>query len=412
MRFLDRQLEHDYQHADLDEGRRRVRAASLGAILVWLTIGIIGPPTVGVEPGLTWAICGSMVAVLLATASASRWAITQRRRDAIGLGQQLAACVAVLALCLGNGVFASYAMPGVMLTAVFGFSVTRHTFIGSVGIGVAYVLLFAVSAILAGLRADLALQLFIVSSTMVAACLGAYLLERSQRVTFAQGRLIAALHERVDALLHQYLSPEVASNLIADPTQAALGGREDVVTVLFADLRGYTSYSERRTPAEVVEMLNAAFGVAVPVVLDEGGTVIQFMGDALMAIFNAPHAQADHALRAARAALAMQRAVDGIAGAGERPRFRVGINTGKALVGNIGAAAVRNYSAIGDTTNLAARLQTWAPDGSIVIGAPTYALIEKVAVVRPLGTPALKGKSQPVEVFELLGLREVDAADA
>jgi adenylate cyclase len=133
--------------------------------------------------------------------------------------------------------------------------------------------------------------------------------------------------------------------------------------------------------------------------------VVQFMGDAMMAIFNAPNPQPDHALRAARSALAMQRAVAELPSAGERPRFRIGLNTGPAIVGNIGAAEIRNFLAIGDTTNLAARLQTYAPEGSVVIGAGTYDLIREHAVVRELGAPELKGKSQPVEVYELLGLR-------
>jgi class 3 adenylate cyclase len=134
--------------------------------------------------------------------------------------------------------------------------------------------------------------------------------------------------------------------------------------------------------------------------------VVQFIGDAMMAIFNAPHPQPDHALRAARAALAMQRAVGQLPGAMDRPRFRVGLNSGPALVGNVGAAQMRNFSAIGDTTNLAARLQTYAAEGSVVISASTYDLINPYAVVRSLGAPELKGKSQPVEVYELLGLRE------
>ena len=135
------------------------------------------------------------------------------------------------------------------------------------------------------------------------------------------------------------------------------------MTVLFADLGGYTAFAERATPTEVVAMLNAAFGAAVPIVLAEGGAVVQFMGDAMMAIFNAPNPQPDHALRAARSALAMQQAVAELPFAGERPRFRVGLNTGPAIVGNIGAAEIRNFLAIGDTTNLAARLQTYAPEG-------------------------------------------------
>jgi adenylate cyclase len=237
---------------------------------------------------------------------------------------------------------------------------------------------------------------------------GAYLLERSQRAAFAQGRLASALHKRVDQLLHQYLSPDVASSLIEDPERVALGGKEVEVTVLFADLRGYTAYSERRAPAEVVAMLNAAFGAAVPIVLAEGGTVVQFMGDAVMAIWNAPQAQPDHAMRAARAALAMQRAVEDLQGPTAQPRFRVGLNSGPALVGNIGATEIRNYSAIGDTTNLAARLQAWAAEGSVVISASTYHLISERAIVRRLGSPELKGKSVAVEVYELVGLRETN----
>ena len=411
LRFIDADLERSYQHADLAEGVRRVRTASLSAVVVWVLVGLIAPPALAVDSARVWPISGVMLAVLLFSAVLSRWATTQRRRDAIGLGQQLAACTAVLLLTRSTGTFATYAMPGVMLTAVFGFSLTRHPFVGSVAVGAAYCLLFLVFAQSAGLRSQLGLQVFVVVATVVAACTGAYLLERSQRTAFAQGRLVSALRERVDRLLHQYLSPEVASSLIADPERAALGGEEVEVTDLFADLRGYTAYAEQRSPTEVVAQLNAAFGAVVPIVLSEGGTVVQFMGDAMMAIFNAPNPQPDHALRAARSALAMQRAIRELPGAENRPMFRVGLNSGPALVGNIGAAEIRNFSALGDTTNLAARLQTYAAEGTVVIGAGTFDLIREVALVRPLGAPELKGKSQAVEVYELVGLRGEDQVD-
>ena len=406
LRFVDRELERAYQHADQAEGVRRVRTASLMAAVVWVVVAIIGPPALGVAPATAWAICGTMTVFLLATAGASRWATTQRRRDAIGLGQQFVAGCAVLVLCVATGKVATYAMPGLMLTAVFGFAVTRHPFVGAIAIGTAYCLLFLGVAEGSSLGSQLVLQVFLVVATVIAGCVGAYLLERSQRTAYAQGRLVRALHERVDLLLHQYLSPDVARTLIEDPARAALGGMEVDVTVLFADLRGYTAFAERRSPAEVVAMLNAAFGASVPIVLEEGGTVVQFMGDAMMAVFNAPSPQPDHARRAARAGLAMQRAVLSLPDPAGRPRFRVGINSGPALVGNIGAADIRNFSAIGDTTNLAARLQTYAPVGSVVIGARTYELIRDIADVRSLGTPALKGKSEAVEVYELVGLRD------
>ncbi len=134
---------------------------------------------------------------------------------------------------------------------------------------------------------------------------------------------------------------DVAQALLADPARAELGGEVVVVSVLFADLRGYTAFSERASPEEVVALLNSSFGAAVPAVFAEGGTIVQFVGDALMAIFNAPLRQPDHAIRACRAGLALQLALPPTTGAG--PRFRVGINTGPALVGNIGSAELRNF---------------------------------------------------------------------
>src|SRR4029450_5077817 len=109
------------------------------------------------------------------------------------------------------------------------------------------------------------------------------------------------------------MSPDVAAALIADPDQAALGGSVVEVTALFADLRGFTTFSEAVEPAEIVAMLNRYPGVAVPSILDNGGTIVQFVGDALLALFNAPARQPDHALRAVRAALRMQHEVDLIA---------------------------------------------------------------------------------------------------
>ncbi len=405
LRFLDSELERSYQHADHAEGVRRIRTTSLLAVGAWTLVAVILPPVVGVDPGPTWLISGLMAVGALVTAGVSQWATTQRRRDAIGMAQQLAAGVAVFALTTVTDTFALYALPGIMATAALGFSITRHPFTGAVVTGTAYGLLFVGFAVALGLTSDLALQFLILTIAIVAACVGGYTLERSQRTTFARGQLVSALREQVDQLLHRYVSPEVATALIEDPGRAALGGEELEVTVLFADLRGYTAFAERRAPAEVVAMLNSAFGVVVPIVFDEGGTVVQFMGDALMAIFNAPHPQPDHALRAARAALAMQHAVGELPDAATRPQFRVGLNSGLALVGNIGGAEMRNFAAIGDTTNLAARLQTYAAAGSIAIGANTYAHIREQAIVRPLGSPGLKGKSQPVAVYELIGLR-------
>jgi class 3 adenylate cyclase len=215
----------------------------------------------------------------------------------------------------------------------------------------------------------------------------------------------ARLYRQIDGLFRQYMSSNVATVLIANPDQAALGGAITEASVLFADLRDYTAFSESSSPQEVVQMLNAYYGVAVPIVLAQGGTIDKFVGDAMMAVFNAPVAQPDHALRAARAALGLQKAVGDFAeGHPGWPRFRVGINTGPALVGNIGSDEIRNFTAIGDTVNVAARLQTSASPGEVIIGAATFALIRDAAVVEPLAPVEAKGKREAVEAYRLKAL--------
>jgi class 3 adenylate cyclase len=144
------------------------------------------------------------------------------------------------------------------------------------------------------------------------------------------------------------------------------------------------------------------------VLLANGGTVVQFVGDAVMALFNAPARQSDHALRAARAALGMQSAIEAVA---ERepdwPRFRVGVNTGPALIGNIGSDEFRNFTAIGDTVNLAARLeQEVAEAGQVVLGPTTHDAIKHLAISRPLDPIEVKGKRDPIACWVLEGLKD------
>jgi adenylate cyclase len=212
----------------------------------------------------------------------------------------------------------------------------------------------------------------------------------------------ARLYRQMEGLFRSYMSPSVATALISDPDQAGLGGTIVEVSVLMADLRGFTPFSERTQPAEVVAMLNAYYGAVVPVILDRGGTVTQFVGDAVMAIFNAPVRQPDHARRAGAAGLRLHQAIDEVAaGRAGWPRFRVGINTGPALIGNVGSAEMRNFTAVGDTTNVAARLETLAEPGQVVIGALTRSQIGDAATLTALGAVSVKGREQPVDAFVL-----------
>jgi class 3 adenylate cyclase len=209
---------------------------------------------------------------------------------------------------------------------------------------------------------------------------------------------------RLDELFSPYLSPQLLARLRDEPGAGELGGEEREVSVLFADLQGFTAFSERSTPPEVVAMLNAYWAEVVPVVAAEDGMIERFAGDAVMVVFNAATDQPDHAQRAARAALAFADASEAVAhGRPEWPRFRVGVNSGPAVIGNVGALEQRSFTAIGDTTNLAARLQAQAEPGKVVIGGTTAAELPD-AILQPLGPLELKGKSEPVEAFLLVRL--------
>jgi class 3 adenylate cyclase len=169
------------------------------------------------------------------------------------------------------------------------------------------------------------------------------------------------------------------------------------VTVLFADLMGFTGFSERHAPAEVSRMLDTLFGVAIPAIERQGGRVDRLIGDAVFATFE----QDDHAERAARAALALQEETGALAAEHpEWPRFRAGLNSGNAAVGVLGTGSGRTYSAIGDTVNLGSRIEGLAPAGAVAISAETASMLWG-AETEPLDTVQVKGREEPVEVLLL-----------
>lgn len=186
--------------------------------------------------------------------------------------------------------------------------------------------------------------------------------------------------------------------------EVAGGTRE--VSVVFADLAGFTSYSERHPPSSVQAMLNTYFEAVLPVFRDEDGHVDSFVGDSVMVTFNVAADQPDHAERASRSALAFQRAAAVVAGRHPGwPRFRVGVNTGVAAVGIVGDGARRDYTVLGDMVNVASRLEALAPVGAVAIGEPTRQALTGVNV-RSLGTVQVKGRTEPVEVWQLVEVPE------
>jgi class 3 adenylate cyclase len=178
-----------------------------------------------------------------------------------------------------------------------------------------------------------------------------------------------------------------------------------MVSVLFADLQGFTTFSESHDPAEVSEMLNVYFERVIPPIVDEfGGDVDRLIGDAIMATFNRRGDQPDHAVMAGRAAIVLQERASEVADAHPGwPRFRVGVNTGEAVLGVLGAAGGRTHTVIGDTVNVASRLEAKAPVGGVAVSAATVIHLPD-AVVEPLGELDVKGREQPVAAFRLVSM--------
>ena len=212
---------------------------------------------------------------------------------------------------------------------------------------------------------------------------------------------------RVDELFRPYLPQHVAERLLTTPEIADLGGETRTVTALFADLAGFTSFSESREPTEVIEMLNTYWAAVVPIIDSSGGSIEHFAGDGVLVLFNAFVDQPGHPSRAADCALAIHRVTDLIAARQQWPRFRIGVNTGPVVAGNVGAAGRRSFATIGDTTNLASRLMSAAEPGQIVIGPATHAQLEPMPTLdlTPLGSIRLKGKREPVDAWVLTEAR-------
>ena len=212
--------------------------------------------------------------------------------------------------------------------------------------------------------------------------------------------------QRIRKLFQRYVAPTVVERLIEGIEQVTLGGKRQVVTILFADIRGFSAFSETRMSDELIEILNRHLSLAAQAVLEQEGTLDKFMGDAVMALFNVPLPQPDHTLRAVQAALAMQEAI----AAYQREldgevwlSFGVGINVGEAVVGNVGTAELMNYTAIGDSVNLAKGLQENAEAGQILLSQSAYEAVRKHVQVRALEPIKVKGRSGPEPVYELVG---------
>ncbi|NIM03473.1 CHASE2 domain-containing protein [bacterium] len=216
--------------------------------------------------------------------------------------------------------------------------------------------------------------------------------------------------KRIKSIFQRYVSSQVVDELLTSPDRIVLGGRREEISVLFADIRNFTGMASRMSPEEVVGILNEFFTMITEVIFKYNGTLDKYMGDAVMAIYGAPVEEENHAQKALETALEMQKRMGllqkrflerGI----EPIRIGIGITTGEAVVGNIGSFRRMEYTAIGDSVNLAARLEELAKPDQVLISEKTYQMVKDIVNTRALEPMTVRGKTDLVQVYEVLGLK-------
>jgi adenylate cyclase len=262
---------------------------------------------------------------------------------------------------------------------------------------------------LASAYALLSFGWFLPPSTLVAACGLTLLGVVAERYWREQAR-----KREIQAMFGAYVDPAVVANLVKNPASLRLGGERREATVFFSDLAGFTDLSEklRDEPEKMVEVVNAYLEDTSECLHREGAYVDKYIGDAVMAVFGVPAAHPEHALAACRAALAAQRALDRIneryASTGVTLAVRIGLNTGDMIVGNLGSSRKKNYTVMGDSVNLASRLEGANKEfgTGILLGETTARAVAGGMATRPLTRLRVKGKLQAIEVHELVGSPE------
>jgi len=218
-----------------------------------------------------------------------------------------------------------------------------------------------------------------------------------------RGREEMAKQSQQRSALEKFLAPGVAQKIIAEAADIQLRGETQRLTVMFSDIRGFTSMAEKMTPEETVEILNDYFNAMSDRIFSHEGTLDKFLGDGLMCLFGAPLSKGTDAINAVRTAVEMQQTLQILNKDFEKPlRMGVGINTGKAVVGYMGATRRMDYTAIGDVVNVASRLCAAAAPDQILVSAETREEIGEELPMRKLDPIKVKGKSEPIQIFEVL----------
>src|SRR5262245_1388720 len=215
--------------------------------------------------------------------------------------------------------------------------------------------------------------------------------------------------EMIKRAFTRYVAREVVDEILKNPEQLVLTGERREVTVLFCDIRGFTPLSERLDPEGVVLLLNEFYNLMIETTFAHDGTLDKFLGDGVMCVFGAPIARHDHAMQAIRTALDMQAGIAALSqrfvAQGRSPiAVGIGMSAGEVVAGTVGSENRMEYTAIGDSVNLAARLESLARPGQVLISQQTLAMVDDRVQAKAMGSVRVKGKEEEVEVYEVIGI--------
>jgi adenylate cyclase len=221
-----------------------------------------------------------------------------------------------------------------------------------------------------------------------------------------------ALQDRLADLLGRYVSDSIAAEVLRDPFGVSLGGDRRHVSTLFADVRGYTALAAQHEPEQALDLLNRYLTVASDAVEEQGGTVADLLGDGIFAFFGAPVMHSNDPERAVRAALRIQSGVLGLdipSMPGVRLQTGIGITSGSVVAGNVGSERRMHYAVVGDSVNVAARLQASAGPGQVLVDEATHDAVQALVMSQDLGSLRLAGKGDWVRAFNVIGLSAATA---
>jgi class 3 adenylate cyclase len=396
LRFADPDLERGFQAEMAAANAPQGRVGAMVAAGLWLVAALIIPAAIVVDPVVVRVICLGMAAANLASVAASRWATTLDRQQSIGFALNALAGLAVLALIEVSGTSERYAAPALLLIAIFAFVVIRLRFVFALFAAGTYLVGYTV-VVLTRPNGGTALDIFLVSTAILAGLGATYLLERGAREVFAQRRLIeeqaaqlAEAHATSERLLLNILPEAVAERLKRG--ESTIADAYEDATVLFADLVGFTPLAAGMGPAETVGLLDRLFSSFDELAEQHGLEKIKTIGDAYMVVGGVPQVSTDHPERVVAMGLDMLDAVDRVAAEVGRPLdLRIGVHTGPLVAGVIGRRKFV-YDLWGDTVNVASRLESHGIAGSVQMSEATWSRVRDTVEARPLGPIELKGR--------------------